>query len=76
MGVCCQRKQFSASAAKESSKNNYNSDDLAHTEPVCKRLRILKSSYMISVAIWKFYYKLMNNKLSEFFSSMKPALQL
>ena len=44
-----------------------NSDYLAHTEPLCKRLRILKISDMFSVAIWKFYYKLMNNKLPEYF---------
>ena len=40
---------------------------LVHTEPVCKRLRILKISDMFSVANWKFYYKLMNNKLLENF---------
>ena len=44
-----------------------NSDYLAHTEPLCKRLRILKISDMFSVALWKFYYKLMNNKLPEYF---------
>ena len=51
-----------------------NSDYLAHTEPLCKRLRILKISDMFSVALWKFYYKLMNNKLPEYFSFMKPVL--
>ena len=51
-----------------------NSDYLAHTEPLCKRLRILKISDMFSVALWKFYYKLMNNKLPEHFSFMKPVL--
>ena len=50
------------------------SDYLAHTEPLCKRLRILKISDMFSVALWKFYYKLMNNKLPEYFSFMKPVL--
>ena len=29
---------------------------------------------MFSVALWKFYYKLMNNKLPEHFSFMKPVL--
>ena len=48
-----------------------NSDYLA---PLCKRLRILKISDMFSVALWKFYYKLMNNKLPEHFSFMKPVL--
>ena len=51
-----------------------NSDYLAHTEPLCKKLRILKISDMFSVALWKFYYKLMNNKLPEHFSFMKPVL--
>ena len=37
-----------------------NSDYLAHTEPICKKLTILKISDMFSVAFWKFYYKLMN----------------
>ena len=46
-----------------------NSDYLAHTE-----LRILKISNMFSVVLWKFYYKLMNNKLPEYFSFMKPFL--
>ena len=50
-----------------------NSDYLAHTEPICKKLRILKISDMFSVALWKFYYKLMNNKLSEYCSFMKPV---
>ena len=30
--------------------------------------------YYVSVAILKFYYKLMNNKLPEYFSFMKPVL--
>ena len=47
---------------------------LAHTEPLCKRLRILQISDMFYVAIWKFYYKLMNNKLPEYYSFMKPVL--
>ena len=51
-----------------------NSDYLAHTEPICKKLRILKISHMFFVALWKFYYKLMNNKLPAYFSFMKPVL--
>ena len=53
-----------------------NSDYLAHTEPICKKLRILKISDMFSVALWKFYYKLMNNKLPAYFSFMKPVLPI
>ena len=54
-----------------------NSDYLAHTEvtePICKKLRILIISDMFSVALWKFYCKLMNNKLPEYFSFLKPVL--
>ena len=51
-----------------------NSDYLAHTEPICKKLRILKISEMFSVALWKFYCKLMNNKLPENISFLKPVL--
>ena len=40
-------------------KSNY----IAHTEPLLKELRLLKVTCMFSVAIWKFYYKLMNNHL-------------
>ena len=29
---------------------------------------------MFSVALWKFYYNQMNNKLSEYFSFVKPVL--
>ena len=50
-----------------------NNDYLVHTEPICKRLRILKILDMFSAAIWKFYYKLMNNKLPEYFFFMKPV---
>ena len=53
-----------------------NSDYFAHTEPICKKLRILKISDMFSVALWKFYYKLMNNKLPAYFSFMKPVLPI
>ena len=51
-----------------------NSHYIAHTEPICKRLHMLKVSDMFRLAIWKFYYKLMNNKLSSYFNYMKPNL--
>ena len=51
-----------------------NSDYLAHTEPICKKLRIIKILDMFSVALWKLYYKLMSNKLPDFFTSMKPVI--
>ena len=36
--------------------------------------RILKVSDMFSIALWKFYHKLMNNKLPKCFSTIKPNL--
>ena len=35
---------------------------------------LLKLPDMFSIALWKFYYKLMNNKLPECFSTIKPKL--
>ena len=35
---------------------------LAHTELICKRLRIVKIVDMFQTSIWKFYYKLMHSK--------------
>ena len=43
-----------------------NSSYIAHTEPICKDLRIINSPDMHSVAMWKFYYKLMNNMLPSY----------
>ena len=47
---------------------------IAHTELICKDLRIINSPDMCSVAMWKFYYKLMNNMLPSYFILMKPEL--
>ena len=41
-----------------------NTDYVAHSEPICKDLRLLKMPDMFKFALWKFYFKLMNNKLS------------
>ena len=48
-----------------------NSDYLAHTDPICtcKKLRILKISDMFSVALWKFYYKLMIARIFFFYET-------
>ena len=35
---------------------------------------MLKVSDMFRVSIWKFYYKLMNNKLPSYFNCMEPNL--
>ena len=51
-----------------------NSHYIAHTEPICKVHRILKVSDLFSIALWKFYNKLINNKLSKCFSTIKPNL--
>ena len=51
-----------------------NSHYIAHTEPICKVHRLLKLPDMFSIALWKFYHKLMNNKLPECFSTIKPKL--
>ena len=51
-----------------------NSKYIAHTEPICKDLRLLKFTDMFSIAIWKFYYKLMNNQLPMYFVEWKPEL--
>ena len=38
-----------------------NCDYVAHTEPICKTLSLLKVTDMFVIAVWKFYFKLMNN---------------
>ena len=41
-----------------------NSNYIEHTEPICKKNTIAKAHLdMSSIAVWKFYYKLMNNQL-------------
>ena len=49
-------------------------DYISHTEPICKEYRILKIFDMYKLAIWKFYFKLMNNELPHYFTNMKPEL--
>ena len=51
-----------------------NTDYVAHSEPICKDLRLLKMRDMFRFALWKFYFKLMNNKLLPYFENMKPVL--
>ena len=52
------------------SDNNF----IAHTEPIFKRLKLLKITDMFQVTVWKFYYKLMNNSLPPYFNYVKPRL--
>ena len=51
-----------------------NSNSIAHTEPICKNLRLLKLTDMFLIAVWKFYYKLMNNQLPTYFVKWRPEL--
>ena len=51
-----------------------DSDYIAHSEPICKELRLLKVTDMFQLTIRKFYFKLMNNLLPSYFNSMKPKL--
>ena len=44
-----------------------NSNYIAHTEPIHKNVRLLKLTAMFPIAVGKFYYKLMNNQLPEYF---------
>ena len=52
------------------------SNYIAHTKPLCKQHNLIKLTDMFSLAIWKFYYKLMNNQLPTYFSRMKPVLPI
>ena len=51
-----------------------NTDYVAHSEPNCKDLRLLNMPDMLRFALWKIYFKLMNNKLPPYFENMKPVL--
>ena len=51
-----------------------DSDYIAHSEPICKELRLLKVTDMYQLTIWKLYFKLMNNLLPSYFNSIKPKL--
>jgi len=54
----------------------YNKPYIAHTEPICKENQIIKLSDMFGFAVWKFYYRLMNNQLPAYFDCMKPKLPM
>ena len=51
-----------------------NSSYIAHTEPICKDLRIINLPDMYSVAMWKLYSKLINNILPSYFILIKREL--
>ena len=48
--------------------------NVSKTEPICKNLRLLKLTDMFSIAVWKFYYKLMSNQLPTYFTGWRPEL--
>ena len=48
-------------------ENKPNYTRHAHTEPICKRLRIAKIVDMFQISIWKFYYTLINSMLPSYF---------
>ena len=51
-----------------------NQDYIAHSEPICKTLNLVKVPDMYTCAVWNFYYKLMNNLLPIYFENCKPRL--
>ena len=53
-----------------------NQSYVAHSEPICKELNLIKLPDIYFIAIWKFYYKLMNNSLPSYFNNMIPTLPL
>ena len=51
-----------------------NKDYIAHSEPLCKSLNILKILDIFTCSLWKFYYKLLKNQLPTYFDVMIPML--
>ena len=48
----------------------------AHTDPIFKKLHMVKFIDMFNIAVWKFYYKLMNDLLPPYFNYMKPNVSV
>ena len=51
-----------------------NQDYIAHSEPLCKLLNVLKVSDLLVCSLWKFYYKLTKKELPPYFDIMLPTL--
>ena len=49
-----------------------NSHYIAYTDPIFKKLHMVKIIDMFNIAVWKLYYKLMNDLLPPYFNYMKP----
>ena len=74
-GFCCQRETFSTHSSEGNEANNQHQLYIPHRTctaqmyaHLCKELRVLKFFYMFYVAVWKFYYKLIDNNLPAYFS--------
>ena len=55
---------------KKAVRNIANEDYIAHSEPLCKSLNILKIPDIFACFLWKFYYKLSKNQLPTCFDVM------
>ena len=51
-----------------------NQNYIAHSEPICKALNLVKVLDMYTCAVWNFYYKLINKLLPVYFKNCKPTL--
>ena len=51
-----------------------NQDYIAHSEPLCKLLNVLKVSDLFVCSLWKFCYKLTKKELPTYFDIMLPTL--
>ena len=45
----------------------------AHTEPICREEQLLKVNEIYKLAIYKFYFKLINNELPHYFQDFTPT---
>ena len=59
---------------KKAVRNIANEDYIAHSEPLCKSLNILKVPDIFTCSLWKFYYKLSKNQLPTYFDVMIAML--
>ena len=53
-----------------------NSKFLAHTEPTCNSLNLLKVQDIYQLAILEFYFKLINNELPQYFDTFTPTFSM
>ena len=45
----------------------------AHKEPICREEQLLKVNEIYKLAIYKFYFKLINNELPRYFQDFTPT---